>query len=105
MKSNWNVRQTKKAIKNVARKLNDGDCASMAVGEFVRIIRHAHKDYVFVCDKYAAMSGLGGWALVVGIDPSNPCNGATILGANGFKARYFGVDPYEASLIRPWWAK
>lgn len=98
MKSNWNVRQTKKAIKNIASKLNDGDCACFAQGEFARIISHAPAGYVFVCNEYAALGGLSGWCMTVGIAPED--NGATIIGANGFKARYFGLDPYEVTTIR-----
>jgi len=102
MKHNWNVRQTKKAIKAIASKLNDGDCASMAVGEFVRIIRHAPTDSVTITGTCAIVC-TPKWTLLVGHDPKD--GGASIL-RQGYlvhperKAEYFGVDPYELSLIR-----
>lgn len=100
MKSNWNTRQTKAAIKALNAKLNSGDCAACAPMEFLRIISHADPRGLTVGPAYIEVTA-GGWCLEI----DKVYGDATIYGPSWMieptKVRhYFGLDLYELQLLR-----
>lgn len=101
MKSNWNKRQTKKAIKALNAKLNNGDCAAFALGDFIRIVTHAHKAGVSIGRAYIEVVA-GAWCLEV-----DTVEGDAAVYLPHWECRptedvhrYFGVSTWELIQLR-----
>lgn len=101
MKSNWNKRQTKKAIKSLASKLHNGDCASFALGDFIHIVTHAHKAGVSIGQAYIEVVA-GAWCLEVDL-----VEGDAAIYLPHWECRptrdvhhFFGIDPFELRQLR-----